>query len=1744
MSRLSRALAATSSAALAAGLLYGAVAPSVANAEEFAPKADGVVVGIETVGPIVTVASSDGERWPGIPPQVAVLPNGSILEGDFPLLYAASLKKFDSLPYRIVDLASRDRRAVTDGTLEKGWAEISVRLPAGGLYEVEVESEGAWLSAGRFNVGVRGTSGGPSTDVGGMDVSTITGRVGTSWGSATVPAPGSGIGVGVAWNSAAATSPGLPGGWRISASTGSPWGYLVESGEMVAALHVPASPVASRAKGKPRARVEFGYPAALVAEVDTILIASKVAGGKWKTVRRAPTSFADPAVDATIKVPATGRVLVRVGLDAGSTVLWGKPGRVSSKPLGADPAPVTAGTPATAGRESDVTTGELPDVVTVIAWDGTELDFVRNLLGVYEQMGGTAGFRNSLVNVGPRQWEFTDTQGVTTRFRDGRVSTVTSTDGLGSTTSWDAQGRLVSVTNDIGKKITLTYQGGGACPEWTRHGFAATPSGFLCQVGYPDGSASEFGYVTAGGGVQLALVKDPSNEGMTWGWDSRGRLVSTRSALVSQVATIDPSAAGVLATLDYDGSGRAARLNEQPATVGGSVLTQVIDFPVITNADLRAWVEDPSMANTVVGKVSTVGARGYDVFQQAYFDPQQLQPVRMVDASGRDIERPAKAGNVTSSRDSADRETRYTYDDLGLVTKTEGPVTSGTGMVLERKFDTEYVNGQDKPLNGLRSLTYSRDQFAGAAKSEFWPANYTRSGLSVEWSGRTQDFSAQATGVWTPGDAEDRAGSKDGWKFEVSASGGTTAMFIVGTTPCASSPCVVEDLPVGPKSVTIQVSDAGSDGWVSVWAAPVGQRPAKVDADTVGPGYALTTVAKTNDALPGARTESEVRYGYSDPASQKPTSITGTGGITLGLGYESGGKQRMISATMPSGKQTRNTFWGVGESVTLPAVCGGESLVQQGQVKTITRTDGSSVTSYYDEWTRFRANVWSGDGMSQTTCFDYYPHGGTRSEKTFDGKGDLIESIETAYAVGGDPRVTAMTTTHGPAAPVSPGMSVTESATVDLAGRVVSVTDISGVVTTTEYDSGGMVARTTQTPPAGSGAPPLVFTYTHRSTDAALETVTVNGVLAATLTYESGTGAIRSVEYPNGITRSVQQLPNGSPGTIVITTPDPRFTRIIDERSVSGFGRTMSAEFAVIGNEAGAQERGYLYDAVGRLTMATITGTGGLASATYEYSFDPRQAEACGSAYPGAGLDTLRTSGKRGSVDFTVCYDAQGRPVSTTDPLVTMGADASSITHDGLGRVTNISGARAAALQWGGGTGLAIVDEIAADRTGLVRTRLNTFGGRLLDKTVTDDSGTETVRYAGTYLLALSEGDVTGTQAIVYGLPGGAHVMTAPGATAHLTLPGLDGAAAVTVEVPDLGFGEAEAPGAETGLSPRFGPYGEPLVTPTTSADPVPTYGWKAAAGQETLPGTSSITLMGARPYLPSMGMFLAPDPVLDSGHNLYGYTNGDPVNASDSSGNNTEDTISTIMVSAGPVAVILGGLLFGAGRASALTSRLTAESFTKLSLWPGRAMMGVGALLGTAGAAATGLGTYLKVKSSLSSDASLGVSIAAGIGSALASYASAVGIYSGVMFKTFRQEDKTWGIAWGLGKGFTKAKKAASLRDVSAVSGASSGSGKAGAAKYDATPERPTFDDLWGGPVPAPQQAPQQIAGNAQQQLAAHVPAPQQAPVAQQVVPQPAPVRKTVVVDSIELPSNDYDNGAAFEQFMQQKYLKKLFKR
>jgi RHS repeat-associated protein len=332
------------------------------------------------------------------------------------------------------------------------------------------------------------------------------------------------------------------------------------------------------------------------------------------------------------------------------------------------------------------------------------------------------------------------------------------------------------------------------------------------------------------------------------------------------------------------------------------------------------------------------------------------------------------------------------------------------------------------------------------------------------------------------------------------------------------------------------------------------------------------------------------------------------------------------------------------------------------------------------------------------------------------------------------------------------------------------------------------------------------------------------------------------------------------------------------------------------------------------------------------------------------------------------CYDSRGRLVSTTDPLIAGESGVAELTYDGLGRIDRITGPRALAIDWSTGTQIERLHEISADGSGLVSTRWEVVDGAVLDKTVATDDGSATVRYAGSYVLDVADGEVAGTASIQYGLPGGASIVTAPGATATLTIPGTDGSALVRIDVPALGFGASPAPGGPTGVAPAFGPYGEPLVTPSiTDASPLPTYSWQAASRLETLPGTASVTIMGDRPYHPALGMFLAADPVIDSGDNLYSYTSGDPINFHDSSGQEESSLVIALSVVAGAALLASFGGGFLLGRSIANNDRV----FIGFSKTVTYASIGVAAV-------AAGGATYLAVKGQ-TADVAIAIGVAVG---------------------------------------------------------------------------------------------------------------------------------------------------------------------
>jgi RHS repeat-associated protein len=184
------------------------------------------------------------------------------------------------------------------------------------------------------------------------------------------------------------------------------------------------------------------------------------------------------------------------------------------------------------------------------------------------------------------------------------------------------------------------------------------------------------------------------------------------------------------------------------------------------------------------------------------------------------------------------------------------------------------------------------------------------------------------------------------------------------------------------------------------------------------------------------------------------------------------------------------------------------------------------------------------------------------------------------------------------------------------------------------------------------------------------------------------------------------------------------------------------------------------------------------------------------------------------------------------------------------------------------------------------------------------------------------------------------------------------------------------------------GPYGERLgQVDLATQSAAPTYRWHASTRADTLPGAAGIVIVGARAYLPATGQFLSADPLVDSGQNLYGYTDGDPVNAKDSSGNESDTDWTWVWVAAASALLTLAIGVGGASTKGSLPTGLNASS----SSWSkfkavARANPGKAALygLGVASSVTAGVGAAMAVRNQVSESWQ---AIAIGIGAAAATF-------------------------------------------------------------------------------------------------------------------------------------------------------------
>ncbi|GHG32025.1 MULTISPECIES: PA14 domain-containing protein [Amycolatopsis] len=1018
---------------------------------------------------------------------------------------------------------------------------------------------------------------------------------------------------------------------------------------------------------------------------------------------------------------------------------------------------------------------------------------------------------------------------------------------------------------------------GGATPPAGAD--AAAPSQMLCRITYWDGTETRLWYTQG----RLSRIEDPGSEITDYGYDAAGLLISQRAPLVNDWIAADPAAraglSDVRSEVTYDsasGKPKATKVTG-PAPVPGQP------------RQANSYRYDPAHRTTftdVSGLSPAVGFAGrvtYDDADRTLSTTDSAGKTSTQEWSPKDL--------LLSTTDPAGRKATTVYDYADRPVDSHGPApascfagqlpTGGCGM-------SHGHNGYDEGINGLAVSWFDNEQLSGVPKSYTTGLGTADGSFAKNWNSDAptagipaDHFSLRATGdVVFPaaGDYTLRLLADDGVRMWIDD------QIVVDdwrpSSPTWRQAVVHSDAAGQVKRIRIEYYEGEVTAQLELhWTTPSGtQEP--VPGAQLRPHYGLKTSTTASESEGLADKIGTTKYGDDglDPVYGLATSgKASTGGLNIGgsVSREAPGTGylRKTAKTMATGAKTTYAYYGDTETRVNPCAPGTAAINQGGLAKLITAPVPASGKARVDEQVydasgRVVAEATGGDW----TCTSYDARDRTVREQVPASADAPARTITRDYAVGGDPLTTAVTDDKG-----------TVTTTVDLLGRVVAYTDVNGVRTTTGYDKAGRAVTATVTPPNAADQPRTV-TSTYDDAGRVL-TQQLNGQTLATVTYDNA-GELATVTYGNGASLASVTKDNAAR----MLSLDWRTS---DGKSiVSRVGRTSAGTIVdetLGGYDARPNAPNYVYDALGRLTEAYVTGH------HYTYDFTSAASATCPAGTQGnAGLNTNRMrlldQTASGTAETRYCYDAADRL------LATEGATAlGNFGYDGDGNTTGWTAGDGSVtkLSWDGSgrnIGATTTGPNAAANADIAYTRDAT--SRIVRRDPRNCDGNTVVRYGYT-----GEGDSADLTLDIGGRLTSL-TLTLPGGVLYTSKAGSDGAFTPSFDHPsvrgDLVL-STDAAGHQAGDLRTFDPYGQPLTAGgAVDSQNVPDnspgsmdYGW---LGQHQRPyehaGALSLVQMGARPYSPLLGRFLSVDPVDGGSANDYDYVAGDPINAVDLDGN------------------------------------------------------------------------------------------------------------------------------------------------------------------------------------------------------------------------------------------------------------------
>jgi RHS repeat-associated protein len=478
-----------------------------------------------------------------------------------------------------------------------------------------------------------------------------------------------------------------------------------------------------------------------------------------------------------------------------------------------------------------------------------------------------------------------------------------------------------------------------------------------------------------------------------------------------------------------------------------------------------------------------------------------------------------------------------------------------------------------------------------------------------------------------------------------------------------------------------------------------------------------------------------------------------------------------------------------------------------------------------------------GEGATRKSAMSYDSAGRTLT-KQIEGGGAAVPKTKVEYS----------TTTGAPLAQrfvCEPACEDDQAVTAasDSLGRVTEYKDADGNTSKTTYDLLGRPVTTSD----GKGTQ----MRTYDPTSGLLTKLEDSAAGTFTATYDAD-GNMVEEGLPNGLVAESNYDETGAISNLTYN----KVTSCSEKCVWLDFGAERSINGQILAQTGTMSDQEYEYDPAGRLVQTNDTPTGGTC-VTRQYAYDKNSNRLSLKTREGLGSACNTSSG---GTEQEYNYD-------TADRLIGPGT---APTYDDFGRITSLPAAFA------GGKTLTTsyfsTDMLASQTQDGVT---NTFQ---LDASLRQRQRTQ-------------GGGLEGTEVFHYSDPSDTPSWTQLGANWTRNISGIGGG---------IGAIQHSSSGTLLQLTNMHGDVVAKASLSTSATEPVatfeydefgvpkqggtPQFGWLGGKGRRTEFPTGVIQ-MGVRSYVPALGRFLTPDPILGGSDNPYDYANQDPVNNFDLTG-------------------------------------------------------------------------------------------------------------------------------------------------------------------------------------------------------------------------------------------------------------------